>query len=92
MLASLEEGYIFLISGGYGNGVAAVFRFTRCAILLNLVLSIGWIGFLVIPAAIQFDYTSLNATHFSPENLIDGKVNSNIDTICFFSLGGILIN
>ena len=64
----------FLIPGEFGSGVAAVFRFTRWAVLLNMFLSLLWIGFLVVPAAISFDYQSLDQYTFSPENVFDGKV------------------
>ena len=62
------------ISGEFGSGVAAVFRFTRWAILLNTFLSLLWVGLLVVPAAIGFDYKSLDQYTFSAENIFDGKV------------------
>lgn len=73
-ISKFKRETFFLILGGYGSGVAAVFRFTRWAILLNLVLSLGWICFLVIPAAIQYNYKLLDSISFSAENVFDGKV------------------
>ncbi|XP_065053449.1 transmembrane channel-like protein 5 isoform X2 [Rhopilema esculentum] len=65
--------HIKRIEGGYGSGVAAVFKFTRWAILLNVMLSLIWVGFLVTPAAIKFDYSSIAHIKFEVSNLFDGK-------------------
>ena len=74
MLIITQLFSILFALGEFGSGVAAVFKFTRWAILLNLVLSLLWLGFLVVPAALGFDYKSLDQYAFSAENIFDGKV------------------
>jgi len=72
-LVPILRTHIKKIEGEFGSGVAAVFRFTRWAILLNTLLSVLWVGLLVVPAAIGFNYKSLDQHTFSAENIFDGK-------------------
>eukprot|EP00794_Sanderia_malayensis_P003517 gene3517-4018_t len=72
-LVPLLRKHIQKIEEQYGTGVASVFRFIRWAILLNLALSVIWIGFVVGPTAFKFDYSKLDQFDFKYENIIDGK-------------------
>lgn len=45
------------VSGQFGSGITAYFIFLRWVVLFNLVSGVFWFLFVVLPAAIHFDYS-----------------------------------
>eukprot|EP00055_Hartaetosiga_balthica_P017682 m.121343 g.121343 ORF g.121343 m.121343 type:complete len:747 (+) comp9376_c1_seq2:150-2390(+) len=66
------RGQIKKIEGIFGNGMATFFIFLRWLFLMNLFIAICYLCFLVIPMAIQYDY-SLNNETFVWVNTFDGQ-------------------
>ncbi|XP_048246648.1 transmembrane channel-like protein 7 isoform X1 [Haliotis rufescens] len=64
--------YIKTIESNFGSGIGTFFVFTRWVILLNIALAVVWLGFVVLPTAVAFDYSSIKNS-FSYSNLLDGQ-------------------
>ncbi|ESO97071.1 hypothetical protein LOTGIDRAFT_239211 [Lottia gigantea] len=64
--------YISHIERNFGSGIGALFFFTRWVIMLNTFLVVIWLLFVVIPMAINFDYSSIDRP-FVYRNLLDGQ-------------------
>ena len=65
--------------------MAAVFKFARWVILLNVLLSLFWLIILIIPAAVEFNYDSLKNISLAPENFLDGKVGDLVVRLLYIS-------
>jgi len=63
------------IKGTYGSSVGSLFKFLRWIFFLNVVLFVVWFLFVLIPQAVHFDYSTVNAS-FSITDLLDATVSN----------------
>ncbi|XP_067650028.1 transmembrane channel-like protein 2 [Haliotis asinina] len=66
------KSYIKDMESNFGSGIGTFFVFTRWVILLNVALAVVWLGFIVLPTAVTFNYAVINSS-FSYANLLDGQ-------------------
>ncbi|KAL4222610.1 hypothetical protein ACF0H5_018651 [Mactra antiquata] len=64
--------YIKTMESNFGSAIGSLFVFMRWTMFLNLLLSIMWIGLVVFPTAIFFQYDQING-EFAIKNILDGK-------------------
>eukprot|EP00117_Sycon_ciliatum_P014375 scpid16303/ scgid5130/ Transmembrane channel-like protein 7 len=68
--------YITTIQARYGNGTAAFFIFVRSILQLNILLSLLWLGFVIIPTLVHKDFaaeTDPSQELFLLRHMFDGK-------------------
>ena len=64
---------VYEIEALFGSGIASFFVFTRWVVLLNLFFGLMWLGVIVMPQVVAFDYGIFKNTTFYIQNLFDGE-------------------
>ncbi len=79
--------FIVFLTGVCGSGVGSFFAFSRYLILMNIFLCILWFSFVIIPTAVQYNYSGLGTHNIYIHNILDGQVlNNNSHITCFISV------